>query len=514
MFFIIARAQEQQFIAQRPVILSTNNSRDPFGLTLRQDIPHEYLGYHRINIRGLKRPKIVTIMRLGPKPIPTVRILLNRNSVQAYEQLVSDISDAFGAKRKENGIVKMFTLKGHEVQGTSELFRDDIFIGVGGEPLSLDTVELFLNEIYPDNAHYVSGLMRHWDKDRARVWHVQSRVRATPGDKKQQKQQHDDCHLDSGFGSEDGNSKAESVFHLTQPADNVVLEKASQRNKKKTQSPFELKPQLLRRRKQPSSDKQLSSMPEEPQKRLLTSLLDRATAGTPRHADKLELHYSKNPALKETETQTDNENENQESNGKEADSGYDLKSMENNNRVTEPDNANKAKINETFKNETEQTSREAESQTTVDRLDLDNEENSRSKTVVKTTARKSAEKQREESARSKRGGIIQKSRTQRQVSNVKHVLEQYDLGQVLGDGNFAIVKQCMRKISSGEKQEFAMKIVDKSKLNGKENMIENEIAIMKLCDHPNIVKLYEEFETKDEIYLVMEFVKVGLLDSF
>ena len=38
--------------------------------------------------------------------------------------------------------------------------------------------------------------------------------------------------------------------------------------------------------------------------------------------------------------------------------------------------------------------------------------------------------------------------------------------------------------------------------------MENEIEIMKLCQHPNICKLIEEFETKDEIYLIMELVKV------
>ena len=51
-------------------------------------------------------------------------------------------------------------------------------------------------------------------------------------------------------------------------------------------------------------------------------------------------------------------------------------------------------------------------------------------------------------------------------------------------------------------------IIYKSKLKGKEHMIENEIEIMKLCNQPNIVKLIEEFETQTEIYLIMELVKV------
>lgn len=51
-------------------------------------------------------------------------------------------------------------------------------------------------------------------------------------------------------------------------------------------------------------------------------------------------------------------------------------------------------------------------------------------------------------------------------------------------------------------------------MKGKESMIENEIYIMKSCTHPNIVKLHEEFETKDEVYLVTDLVKGGdLFDS-
>lgn len=56
---------------------------------------------------------------------------------------------------------------------------------------------------------------------------------------------------------------------------------------------------------------------------------------------------------------------------------------------------------------------------------------------------------------------------------------------------------------------YAMKVIDKSKLRGKEHMIENEIAIMKACNQGNLVQLYDEFETRENIYLVMEYVKVS-----
>lgn len=40
-------------------------------------------------------------------------------------------------------------------------------------------------------------------------------------------------------------------------------------------------------------------------------------------------------------------------------------------------------------------------------------------------------------------------------------------------------------------------------------MIENELDILRKCKHPNIVKLIEEYKTKEHVYLIMEFLKAG-----
>lgn len=39
----------------------------------------------------------------------------------------------------------------------------------------------------------------------------------------------------------------------------------------------------------------------------------------------------------------------------------------------------------------------------------------------------------------------------------------------------------------------------------------NEIMILRLCDHPNIIKLYEVYESSKFIYIVMELLKGGEL---
>lgn len=107
--------------------------------------------------------------------------------------------------------------------------------------------------------------------------------------------------------------------------------------------------------------------------------------------------------------------------------------------------------------------------------------------------------------RSRSEDVRMKTKLERQVSTVDRVTELYEEGKLLGDGNFAVVKQCRHRDTG---REYAMKVIDKSKLAKKEDMIENEIAIMKQCNHVNIVRLYEEYETRKEIYLILELVKV------
>ncbi|CAH2301144.1 serine threonine- kinase DCLK2 isoform X2 [Pelobates cultripes] len=86
------------------------------------------------------------------------------------------------------------------------------------------------------------------------------------------------------------------------------------------------------------------------------------------------------------------------------------------------------------------------------------------------------------------------------------ILEKYKVGKVIGDGNFAVVKECVER-STGK--EYALKIIDKAKCCGKEHLIENEVSILRQVKHPNIIMLIEEMDTTTELFLVMELVKGG-----
>eukprot|EP00088_Acartia_fossae_P010390 TRINITY_DN15170_c0_g1_i1.p1 TRINITY_DN15170_c0_g1~~TRINITY_DN15170_c0_g1_i1.p1 ORF type:complete len:784 (+),score=188.70 TRINITY_DN15170_c0_g1_i1:76-2427(+) len=86
------------------------------------------------------------------------------------------------------------------------------------------------------------------------------------------------------------------------------------------------------------------------------------------------------------------------------------------------------------------------------------------------------------------------------------VTDKYHIRQIIGHGNFAVVRLCYTK---DKKREFAAKVIDKARCQGKEHMIESEIAILSSVDHPNIIKLQEVFDFPDEKYLIMEFVSGG-----
>ncbi|XP_054846557.1 serine/threonine-protein kinase DCLK2 isoform X2 [Eublepharis macularius] len=91
-------------------------------------------------------------------------------------------------------------------------------------------------------------------------------------------------------------------------------------------------------------------------------------------------------------------------------------------------------------------------------------------------------------------------------SGTATILEKYKVGKVIGDGNFAVVKECIERTTG---KEFALKIIDKGKCCGKEHLIENEVSILRRVKHPNIIMLIEEMNTATELYLVMELVKGG-----
>uniref|UniRef100_A0A3B1KA68 MAP/microtubule affinity-regulating kinase 3 n=1 Tax=Astyanax mexicanus TaxID=7994 RepID=A0A3B1KA68_ASTMX len=111
---------------------------------------------------------------------------------------------------------------------------------------------------------------------------------------------------------------------------------------------------------------------------------------------------------------------------------------------------------------------------------------------------------------SKSGGRSNMSRSrnpQATTSDEQPHIGNYRLLKTIGKGNFAKVKLA-RHVLTGK--EVAVKIIDKTQLNSSSlQKLFREVRIMKLLNHPNIVKLFEVIETEKTLYLVMEYASGG-----
>lgn len=107
----------------------------------------------------------------------------------------------------------------------------------------------------------------------------------------------------------------------------------------------------------------------------------------------------------------------------------------------------------------------------------------------------------------KKGGHRKSNFVLRREGTVQSRYEMDESGDKskLGEGAFGFVRSATHKTF---KTEVAVKMVSKAHLKNTERF-RQEIAIMKNLDHPNIIKLYETYEDKAQIHLVMEKCEGG-----
>ncbi|KAJ3331547.1 MAP/microtubule affinity-regulating kinase 3 [Blyttiomyces sp. JEL0837] len=92
-------------------------------------------------------------------------------------------------------------------------------------------------------------------------------------------------------------------------------------------------------------------------------------------------------------------------------------------------------------------------------------------------------------------------------------LERYYIEKILGEGSYGKVKLATDLETN---RRVALKVIDKSTIKKPEHVtrIKREVRILRLLNHPHIVKLYDVAETEREIILSMEYVEGGELFDF
>ena len=93
----------------------------------------------------------------------------------------------------------------------------------------------------------------------------------------------------------------------------------------------------------------------------------------------------------------------------------------------------------------------------------------------------------------------------RKLLHCENIKDLYDIKSKIGEGKYATVYKGIYKISE---RIVAIKVLEKENLSSNElNMIQNEIDILKICQHPNIVKLYDVIEDDEKMHIIMELIE-------
>ena len=93
-----------------------------------------------------------------------------------------------------------------------------------------------------------------------------------------------------------------------------------------------------------------------------------------------------------------------------------------------------------------------------------------------------------------------------------NLLDIYEVKNKLGSGKFGLVKLGIDKKTG---QNVAIKIMKKSTMDSSDlELVRTEIEILKICQHPNIIRLYNVFENVEYMYIIMEYCSGGDLFSY
>lgn len=100
----------------------------------------------------------------------------------------------------------------------------------------------------------------------------------------------------------------------------------------------------------------------------------------------------------------------------------------------------------------------------------------------------------------------------KKVSLYNDLLSLYTVSSVIGEGKFGLIKLGMDKLTG---RKVAIKIINKETMSSNDlELVRTEIEIMKICQHPNIIRLYNIYEDTSTINIVMEYCPGGDLYSY
>lgn len=406
-------------------------------------------GYHgRHADTSPVRPRIVTVVRpCGDRSVRKISLLLNRRAVQTFELLMTDVSEALGFPCWNSGRVRrLFSPSGREIRSLSDFFYfGQAFLAFGNSRPSLNEIQAAINELYPDNPEYSDSLLR--------LWKQILRPKA--------------AKTDSGF--QDDMSQVDSTVKVVK---NQLVNQPSANHLQPSQGKVKQKERVKREQMRGEWE-------------------NRDETGQIKHQ------------LKEESTERKKE-------------PVYCRSC----RVTGPPvppigsrQQNKLKIlnhsNSNLSQESlikKSTQKHLKCKVHTDNLNCVSNKLQKKVFISASPTDTLPDKEKPKAQIMKQKDWWKELPFNGVQISLEDIQQCYDIGSVVGDGNFAVVHECRIR---GCSQVFAMKIVEKAKLQGRAHMIQNEIALLSSLAHPRLVQLLRSHHTDTHVYLLMELVTDG-----
>ncbi|KAM9824114.1 serine/threonine-protein kinase DCLK3 [Neosynchiropus ocellatus] len=455
-------------VAPQPWPLHTQPSRhNPKSVCA---LPHVSRFHTRHAEESAERPHLVTVVRpCGQSSLRKVTILLNRRGVVSLEQLLLDISEALGFPRwHRSRVTRLFTTYAREVKSVCDFFRGDpAFLAFGKTRPELSNVEEALEELFPEHLQYRADALTVWEKKLRAVQNKASKADSgySEGTDSCETRCNGDIHQDKNKRQNNHISVPSSDFEARIPSQKRCF------NNKLNTDPYGyaayLPNHLQRLRVKGEIKEQKTSAGDCPSKHdsalrdvnvASPTLCQNCIATRVKHGpdpiDRLSGWVKLPPVARKQRGSSSTEQDERI-----LDTGP-ARSPAGNKDTLDP--AFLPPLNPL---------------PAVGEVNKNLQERSNFDLFL---------------------GDCEVSQ-----SDVESL---YVFGRVVGDGNFAVVQECCRRTDG---QTFAVKIVERTKLIGREHMMQNELSLLGSLSHSRIVRLFAHHRTVTHSYLVMELVSGG-----
>ncbi|XP_041665403.1 serine/threonine-protein kinase DCLK3 [Cheilinus undulatus] len=410
-----------------------------------------------------ERPRLVTIVRpCGQSTLRKVTVLLNRRGVVSFEQLLLDISEALGFPRWHRArVTRLYTTHAREVRGVCDFFRGDVaFLALGKARPDLISVQEALEELFPEHSDFCADALRAWEK----------RLRPAP-DKA--------AKADSGYS--EGTDSSETQTKQESGHDTNIHVKNKTNTDANTKLSHHVETQQPEKSQKKNSSRKPAHRPNHLQKLCVRG-------GVRTRAPSVIGPFKHEVILREADILAPNLCENCLARRAKHQAPERL-----NGKVPLPPLSRKQKGS----CHTEQEVRKvyvhiSPSSTPPPPQPIGKEE----KVIPQLQLLSPLPNVGETFNLPSDGSDV----------TLTDIERCYEIGRVVGDGNFAVVRECHRRDNG---QPLAVKIIERSKLIGREHMMQNELSLLGSLCHPRIVRLFAHHHTSSHSYLVMELVSGG-----